>query len=508
MSETSERKEEVQDQDTGTDFIEEITSQTFERFTKSRNEEFNINQSEQFVTGHPDLERNMFARGWYREPPARFNRDNLETRSVKEDTFHCDKIDYISLVNDRERLHQLLAKIDSGQLIHVTDDTNKQNNKKTSTEVPVTMQNNAPMVTQSQSSNVSEPSVRSKTNIINVTETSYAAVCRNNAMPTYQSNNSNVNLNQTYSHIPHLNSNPFQGSNQYSQSYSNSSMPQFMNAPQQAMPQYIINQSRIINPPELPTFRSNTLDHFNSYLLYFESYCVENYGTARDRWNSLLINKMTKEVKSTLPPEAEFEWPFDKVVSHIQDYLKLAGSKEDISKVGIFLKMKKEPNDNVTVFSVKLLQAFKAAYPHEEFTYSTNTTLIERYLYPLPDDTQHFIQDHTAVHKSMGQTLLYETYVKLAEKFEKEIKPRQQQLNKLGYNNSTNPISKYYPPQFKNQNVQHNKIASEMQINSDVEREQNWVQDFGHINISVPPPNYNPFLPELFLALSERSMIH
>ncbi|CAF2084157.1 unnamed protein product, partial [Rotaria magnacalcarata] len=88
-------------------------------------------------------------------------------------------------------------------------------------------------------------------------------------------------------------------------------MPPFM-APN-TVPPYIINQSRISNPPEMPTFK-------------------KHYGPSRKNWNSLLINKMAKDIKAVLPSEAEFEWEFDKVLSYIQDYIKLVGEKEEHNK--------------------------------------------------------------------------------------------------------------------------------------------------------------------------------
>ncbi|CAF4432933.1 unnamed protein product, partial [Rotaria magnacalcarata] len=55
------------------------------------------------------------------------------------------------------------------------------------------------------------------------------------------------------------------------------------------------------------------------------------------------------------------------------------------------------------------------------------------------------------IHTSTGVKQPYETYVNLAERYELEIKPRQQYSEKVRQNNQQpTPKPKYYPNQFNN----------------------------------------------------------
>ncbi|CAF3692395.1 unnamed protein product, partial [Rotaria socialis] len=87
------------------------------------------------------------------------------------------------------------------------------------------------------------------------------------------------------------------------------------------------------------------------------------------QWPMLLINKLNKEVKSTLPPEAEYDWTYEKIICNIQDYLNLIGDKQESSVMSKFWRLAKLPNESPTMFSVRLLQAFKEAFPQDEGLY-------------------------------------------------------------------------------------------------------------------------------------------
>ncbi|CAF2068091.1 unnamed protein product [Rotaria magnacalcarata] len=431
------------------------------------------------------------------------NQDNLDQSDDEDDSYVCSKTKYYALLRNNELLHNIMQRIQAGELIDapvnkkVIPDLPKNNintdNNQAETERPEQCSDNL---------NKKGPSVRPNTQSPDGDKVkTYAEVCKPNVniQSAFKTNQANNNSNTyTVPSMPSITSNqyPFAGQHQYPfmmpNYFANTSIPQV--GQQNAVPQYIINQSRVSNPPELPTFKSKTLNHFKSYLAYFENYCTEHYGPVRERWNSVLISKMSKEIRSTLPPEAEFEWGFNKVVSHIQDYINLVGDKEESNKVSKFLELKKEATDSVTVFSVKLLQAFKAAYPMEELTYGHNSTLRERYIHALADDTKAHVISSTAAFKALGQSIPYESYVYIAEQYEKEIKPRQQNLNK---NTNTQPVNKFYQNQYKQPNVNYNKVANEMSPNSNIDstQQQQWVQDFESINLAVPPPNYNQNLP-------------
>ncbi|CAF4399991.1 unnamed protein product, partial [Rotaria magnacalcarata] len=156
---------------------------------------------------------------------------------------------------------------------------------------------------------------------------------------------------------------------------------------------------------------------------------------------------------ATLPPEAEYDWPYEKVLCNIQDYLKLTSSKPESSVMSTFWRLVKTPNEKPTSFSVRLLQAFKMAYPQFEFDYTNQESLIEKFIDAQAEDTRNYVKESTMVHTSTGLKLPYETYVNLAERYELEIKPRQQYSEKLRQNNQQLVQQpKYYPNQFKNVN--------------------------------------------------------
>ncbi|CAF4365548.1 unnamed protein product, partial [Rotaria magnacalcarata] len=131
-----------------------------------------------------------------------------------------------------------------------------------------------------------------------------------------------------------------------------------------------------------------------------------------------------------------------------------------------FWRLNKAPNEKPTMFSVRLLQAFKTAHPQFEFDFTNNESLIEKFIDSQDEDMRNHIKESTLIHTSTGLQLPYKTYVNLAERYELEIKPRQQRVEKM----QPTQQPKYYPNQFKN--VNQNK-------------------GFQTIDVSVPPPNYN-----------------
>ncbi|CAF4382951.1 unnamed protein product, partial [Rotaria magnacalcarata] len=74
-----------------------------------------------------------------------------------------------------------------------------------------------------------------------------------------------------------------------------------------ATPIYFVDRPK---PPEIPYFKHHTLEQFNKYLINFENQCAKIYPDDREQWRTVLINKMSKEIKATLPPEAEYDWSY------------------------------------------------------------------------------------------------------------------------------------------------------------------------------------------------------
>ncbi|CAF4051391.1 unnamed protein product [Rotaria magnacalcarata] len=401
--------------------------------------------------------------------------------------FFFTKKEVMLMIRDRTRLAKLQAAVNSGELIKASVQNNTQSN----------LNNNSQNLNRPGSSNsASANNMTNLPNNQNMSPNLGPSVNSNNTGPSvkpkirFQTNpgvstpNANATFNQTQSYAQiagmHIPPNQNQMPNPNVNTFSNPSQS-FSQAP------FIITNQK--PPPELPVFRKNTIDHFNKYLVFFENYCVQNYLNNRDQWASMLINKMSKEIKATLPNEAEFEWTYEEVVANIQDYIKLAGDKDDSSLTSKFWSLTKDPHDSVTVFGTKLLAAFKAAFPHEIPTYGTNKQLKEKYLACIDDDTQHWVNSSTMVHNSTGQTLFYETYVNLAEKFEKEVKPRQQRLARAP---QAAVAPKYYAGQYKN--VQQNKLTqgSEPQLNLESEDPSQLIQDLESFNFVVPPPIVQP----------------
>ncbi|CAF4218887.1 unnamed protein product, partial [Rotaria magnacalcarata] len=429
--------------------------------------------------------------------------------------FYFSKKDYINILKDRVRLANLQSDIDLGILTRTgtkpNNNINPPSNLNTSRPSQV-YQSNSTGTNSTVSSNTTVPhnnqtntgpSVRTKTNDLNnLTGNTTNSNINPTQIPSYAQavgmqipqSQPNIQANsQTYAQpnirVPHIQ--PHMPN--VAQNQSTFTMPAHINSGLNQSHQYPSNQNfsqpYIItndkNPPELAVFRNNTLDHFNKYIEYFENYCVKNYANNREQWASMLINKMSKEIKATLPNEAEFEWTYDEVVSNIQDYIKLVGDKDESSLTSKFWSTTKDPKDSVTLFGSKLLQAFKAAFPHERHTYATNKQLKEKYLHCLAEDTQHWVKSNTMVHTSTGQILFYETYVDLAGKYENEIKPRQQRLERAP---QAAAAPKYYPNQYKN--VQYNKLTQGPEplpdLSSDIDNQ--FISELEACNVNVPLP--------------------
>ncbi|CAF4335274.1 unnamed protein product [Rotaria magnacalcarata] len=122
------------------------------------------------------------------------------------------------------------------------------------------------------------------------------------------------------------------------------------------------------------------------------------------------------------------------------------------------------------MFSVRLLQAFKTAHPQFEFNYTNNESLIEKFIGSQAEDTRNHIKESTLIHTSTGLQLPYETYVNLAERYELEIKPRQQRVEKM---QQPQP-PKYYPNQFKN--INQNKICQDTDLDNSYDNDYQLLQ--------------------------------
>ncbi|CAF3663936.1 unnamed protein product, partial [Rotaria socialis] len=412
-------------------------------------------------------------------------------KSNDDDNFVFSRKAYQALLKDRAQLEALKnqlkneATAQNDQSSNIKDLVNNSLNKTTDNDsnIPdndngtVGTNNNVQSTSNAQHGTVQQPpqvnidtSVRPRTyasvvtlqstNNVQPTPTVIQTPMLNQTLPTVQSQTFHSQLPQNYSMTPH----------NFNQTFT-------------ANPQvYYIN-----NPvkPELPYFKGNKLDNFNKYLILFEKHCLKHYGNDREQWPMLLINKLNKEIKATLPPEAEYDWTYEKIICNIQDYLNLIGDKQESSVMSKFWRLAKFPNESPTMFSVRLLQAFKEAFPQDEFTYTKNTSLRERFVDAQAEDTKVYINDNTLIHTSTGQQLPYETYVNLAERYESEIKPRQQRFEKMQQNQQP----KYYPNQFKT--VNQNKICKDIDLNNSYDNDYQLLQGFNTIDVSVPPPNYH-----------------
>ncbi|CAF2182030.1 unnamed protein product, partial [Rotaria magnacalcarata] len=226
------------------------------------------------------------------------------------------------------------------------------------------------------------------------------------------------------------------------------SLPHNFNQGLNATPIYFVERPAV---REISYFKHHTLEQFNKYLVSFERHCAKTYPDDQEQWRTLLISKLSREIKATLPPEAKYDWSYEKVLYNIQDYLKLTSSKPESSVMSTFWHLVKPPNEKPTMFSVRLLQAFKKAYPQFEFDYTHHESLIEKFIDSQSEDTRNYVKESTMIHTSTGLKLPYETYVNLAERYELEIKPRQLYSEKVRQNNQQPaPKPKYYPNQFNN----------------------------------------------------------
>ncbi|CAF2269821.1 unnamed protein product, partial [Rotaria magnacalcarata] len=235
----------------------------------------------------------------------------------------------------------------------------------------------------------------------------------------------------------------------------------------------------------LPYFKHHTLEQFNKYLLSFERHCAKVFPDDREQWRTLLISKLSKDIKATLPPEAEYDWSYEKVLCNIQDYLKLTDDQVESSPMSEFWRLPKLATETPKRFSVNLLRAFKEAHPEKEFDYAYDNILIERFVDAQSEDTRNHIKENTLISKSTGQRIAYEAYVKLAEQFENNKRKRQQNYEKMQQPQQL----KYYPNQFKN--VNQNKICQDHELNTSYDNDCQLLQGFQPIDVSVPPPNYN-----------------
>ncbi|CAF4475187.1 unnamed protein product, partial [Rotaria magnacalcarata] len=154
-----------------------------------------------------------------------------------------------------------------------------------------------------------------------------------------------------------------------------------------------------------------------------------------------------------------------------------------------FWRLAKARNEKPTMFSVRPLQAFKTARPQFEFDYTNNESLIEKFIDSQAEDTRNHIKESTLIHTSTGLQLPYETYFNLVERYELEIKPRQQYSEKLRPTNQQTQQPKYYPNQFKN--VQQNKACQDTDLDNPYDNDYQLLQGFKTIDFSVLPPIYN-----------------
>ncbi|CAF1978099.1 unnamed protein product [Rotaria magnacalcarata] len=100
-----------------------------------------------------------------------------------------------------------------------------------------------------------------------------------------------------------------------------------------ATPIYFVDRPAV---REIPYFKHHTLEQFNKYLVNFENQCAKIYPDNQEQWRTMLINKMSKEIKATL-----------------------TSGKPESSVMSKFWRLVKAPNEKPTIFSAKLCQNYE-----------------------------------------------------------------------------------------------------------------------------------------------------
>ncbi|CAF2111780.1 unnamed protein product, partial [Rotaria magnacalcarata] len=216
----------------------------------------------------------------------------------------------------------------------------------------------------------------------------------------------------------------------------------------------VINQ-HTLPVPDLSPFRSSDINMFDQYLIYFEEHCELYYPNRQNSWVQLLLKQVNKEIVNVMPPEAHFAWGYSLVVEYLRDYYSSTGSREETNPEMIFMRSSRRPNEALHLFSIRLIHLFKKAHPGQYHSYANSVVLIDKFVQGLDEDTKSFVIQNTIVQKTLDRPPPFRAYVELAERYEKEIRPKMHNSHNLSYPSAQKP----YTPQYPYKQTQHTKAV-------------------------------------------------
>ncbi|CAF3595158.1 unnamed protein product [Rotaria socialis] len=216
----------------------------------------------------------------------------------------------------------------------------------------------------------------------------------------------------------------------------------------------VINQ-HTLPVPDLSPFRSSDINMFDQYLIYFEEHCELYYPNRQNSWVQLLLKQVNKEIVNVMPPEAHFAWGYSLVVEYLRDYYSSTGSREETNPEMIFMKSSRRPNEALHLFSIRLIHLFKKAHPGQYHSYANSVVLIDKFVQGLEEDTKSFVIQNTIVQKTLDRPPPFRAYVELAERYEKEIRPKMHNSHNRSYPSAQKP----YTPQYPYKQTQHTKAV-------------------------------------------------